>query len=1170
MNSTASNATPLIGQRYLLGQTLGKGGMGVVYLATDKLTGTAVALKQVVVNTQHLNFASRADAEADERIALSKEFQTLASVRHPRIIRVLDYGFDQAQAPFFTMAYLEGATSITNYGRNLPVSAKIELIVQVLEALEYLHRRGILHRDLKPSNILVLPTGEVKVLDFGLALAADQANQVSFAGTVAYAAPELLRGGQPSIASDLYAVGLIAYELLAGYYPFGPLENVRMADLIHRIDSQPLNLSQLPRNSTDVVQPSTVHLMLTDSDDDTTIKSLAEAETDQSLAAFASTTNSLNEMLLAPTNADLRPSAEAKPATEAANNADLSEVVAQLANKKPNLRHSSARAAINDLYRVLALPPRQDQTLRDSFLQAAKPIGREKELQQLQGQLEAARRGHGSLWLVGGESGIGKTRLLEELAIRALVSNVLVLRGEMIAEDGGEFYLWRAPLRRLAITGGIAEAELATLRGIVPDLATLSNFDAAGLPSQHGMASPEAIEKAIVQVFSSQKQPILLLLEDLHWAEESLKPLHKLAKLAATCPLLVVGSYRNDERPELATAIAGSQNLTLARFSRGQIAELSTAMIGERPAATDIVNLLEAETEGNAFFLVETLRALAEDLGSLDQIGVATLPARIIAGGVQQIVARRLGRVQQAYLPLLRAAAVFGREMNLPLLAAMSAQPGLDPGIGIEAWLEACASVAVLEASEAKWRFSHDKLREGLLAAFSQEDRIFYYRTVAESIEAITQGENNIRKPYNAQLYQLWGVAQDSLRQFRYSHTQSSDHVRHSRFREAIAHIRIQLDTAQTLDPTDTLALVRDQKAQLFTTLGDAEEALGNYEGARQAYLDALPLMDKDSKRAATLNGLGIIYAHLGQLDQTRHYFEEALRMNRASGALDSVSSSLSNLGVLHYQLGQLDLALDYYQQGLAVAQQVNDEHVISRTLQNLASISLDLGKEAQGRAYAGQALALYQQTDDLQGMASINELLSVIARVNKGYDLAAKYAKESLRIAEQTGDRYLISLACDRLALVCLAQGNLTEAASAAGRALQIATEMGNEENLPLYRYTNARVCLANGDTATAKQHLTAGLQSAHQSGMVSNLLINLLGFAELALAHGNGQECAALLQAILSKNHADYALNSDYIPALRAKLDALALNSTPAPEPLEAYISRYLPPALLPGSGA
>src|SRR5258708_15932860 len=137
----------LINRRYEISEKLGAGGMGSVFRATDRLTRTMVALKRVTAPPKDLSFASKVNRRTDLRVALATEFRTLSSLRHPHIISVLDYGFDDQRQPYFTMEYLEDATPLAADSKNHPFQLRIQMIIAMLPALVYLDRRGILHRD---------------------------------------------------------------------------------------------------------------------------------------------------------------------------------------------------------------------------------------------------------------------------------------------------------------------------------------------------------------------------------------------------------------------------------------------------------------------------------------------------------------------------------------------------------------------------------------------------------------------------------------------------------------------------------------------------------------------------------------------------------------------------------------------------------------------------------------------------------------------------------------------------------------------------------------------------------------------------------------------------------------------------------------------------------------
>jgi len=210
-----------IGRRiahYRLLRPLGRGGMGVVYLAEDLELGREVAIK-------FLN--QRREVRPDDEARFRREARAAASLDHPNIGTIYDVGEHEGLS-FLVMAYYEGTTLAQHLdrssGRRLPIAEAATLAGQLASALAAAHAAGIVHRDLKPENIMVLADGRVKLLDFGLARwvnAAGITEEGIAIGTASYMAPEQLRGARTGPAADLWALGVVVYETLAGRRPFG-------------------------------------------------------------------------------------------------------------------------------------------------------------------------------------------------------------------------------------------------------------------------------------------------------------------------------------------------------------------------------------------------------------------------------------------------------------------------------------------------------------------------------------------------------------------------------------------------------------------------------------------------------------------------------------------------------------------------------------------------------------------------------------------------------------------------------------------------------------------------------------------------------------------------------------------------------------------------------------
>ncbi len=188
--------------------------MGVVFKARDPLIGRLVALKTI---------ALAASQSEDLRERFYREAQAAGGVQHPNIVTVYEMG-EEDGVPFIAMEYLEGESLDAALSKNtqIPLAQKLGYVVQVCRALSYAHQHGIVHRDIKPGNIMVTRDGTVKVVDFGIARMMDTSKTQTgvLLGTLAYMSPQLVKGERADERSDIWAAGVVCYELFAGLKPF--------------------------------------------------------------------------------------------------------------------------------------------------------------------------------------------------------------------------------------------------------------------------------------------------------------------------------------------------------------------------------------------------------------------------------------------------------------------------------------------------------------------------------------------------------------------------------------------------------------------------------------------------------------------------------------------------------------------------------------------------------------------------------------------------------------------------------------------------------------------------------------------------------------------------------------------------------------------------------------
>ncbi len=216
MDNPSISAVPILANRYQLLQTLGSGGMAVVYRAKDLNLERFVAVKIL-----------RPDFSKDEdfRKRFHQEAKSAANLSHPNIVTVHDFGLDGDRL-FIIMEYVPGANlkSLIREKTIIPISEANDLMIQAAAGIGYAHRAGLVHCDVKPHNMLVTPDGRLKVTDFGISRALatiqpDERNAIVW-GSPQYLSPEQSSGEPPSPASDVYSLGIVYYEMVTGRLPF--------------------------------------------------------------------------------------------------------------------------------------------------------------------------------------------------------------------------------------------------------------------------------------------------------------------------------------------------------------------------------------------------------------------------------------------------------------------------------------------------------------------------------------------------------------------------------------------------------------------------------------------------------------------------------------------------------------------------------------------------------------------------------------------------------------------------------------------------------------------------------------------------------------------------------------------------------------------------------------
>ena len=345
-------------------------------------------------------------------------------------------------------------------------------------------------------------------------------------------------------------------------------------------------------------------------------------------------------------------------------------------------------------------------------------------------------------------------------------------------------------------------------------------------------------------------------------------------------------------------------------------------MLGEAGKQPELVNLLQQETEGNTFFIVEVVRTLAEEAGQLDQISRRRLPRTVFAGRMQTVIERRLQRVPAEAYPLLKVAAVAGRQIDVKLLR------NIDLKINVEAWLDRCAEASVLEVQQGWWRFAHDKLREGVLLKLPADEQKRLHRQVAETIEQVYATDLS---PFYPRLAYHWSqvVADEHpdpvlvSKAIDYLQKAGEQAVRSSANQEAVRFFNEAIDLLKTKPDTSSERIQQELTLQV---------ALGNPLIATKGY--ASPEVEQAYTRAREL---------VQQVGESPQLFP-----------------MLYGVWVFHYAGTKLQTARDLAEQFLSLAQRQQDPALLLTAHGIMGNSLLSLGEVASAQEHLEQSIPLY------------------------------------------------------------------------------------------------------------------------------------------------------------------------------------------------------------------
>ena len=757
-------------------------------------------------------------------------------------------------------------------------------------------------------------------------------------------------------------------------------------------------------------------------------------------------------------------------------------------------------------------------------------VGRQEELTRVMNCCAAARQGQAHVVLVTGEPGIGKTRLLDEIAMRAAHDGAVVLRGGASEAEGMPPYLpflealgryiQETPVDQLRTQVAATSPLLAS---ILPELLThLGEFPVSlPLPTEQArFRLYEAIGTFLQTIgFSSV---LVLLFDDLHWADTaSLDLLCHVVRRQPEAHVLIVGAYRDSElerNPALRRTMADLSRrrilteVAVKPLSHQEIEALATSLLG-CPLSPAVSSLLYVQSEGNPFFAEELLHGWMEAGALIQQheqsIAIAPLEQMLppsIVGALRQ----RFERLSTELIDDLRVAAIIGRTFDSSLLAAVRQQ---ELEVVEEHMLEAARAHLVYADQLDRFTFSHDKIRECLYAEVSVSRCRRLHGLIGHLLEERSGQEEPIHQVYQlAELAFHFAHSDDRARGIDYSQRAAAQALQAFAVEEALSHYR----TALTLLQPDNrrygeLLLTVGEVALLAGKEGEAEHLYEAAQGWFASGKDREPL-------ARAAHGLGQAYWRQDKRAEARAAFEQAIALlaNQHCTELVKVLADVSVL--LTVYLGQQEEGMAYAQQALELAQALGDVELETRiqrmVASNLASLrSNDLCPALQ---FVEQVLAQTESNGDLAEAAECCFNLAVahywMAEITRSHAASA----HRLALAERCRQPHHLRTAYSWQVLLFASQGKWTEAERVIALAQPIVDALSDPVPAAFLRQFCGFLAYQREDYLVAECELQdAQLDQSFQSGLGDLMFyLGLLGLVQATM--GKAQEARAYLARV------------------------------------------------------
>jgi Nif-specific regulatory protein len=955
----------------------------LVYRVFDAADGRDEAIK---ILRQELS-------EPQQRLRFEAEFETLASLEHPNIIKVFDYGLVQDRFPYFTMEYLHGKR-ISEYFDGKNWIALYDVVLQIASALHYIHRQGIIHLDLKPSNIFVDENGRAKLMDFGLAIASRQVLDRQIRGTLQYMAPEVLRQDRVDSRADLYALGMTLYETVTGALPgYGkaPIDVIRM-----HLDEE--------------VRPP----------------------------------SSINPNVPRP----------------------LEEIILRLLEKDPRHRYASAAALLHAVAEASGhSAPASELLIGRGELFAAPLIGRAGEVNQLMSLIAQARDDFGGGVIVAGAEGVGKSRIVRDVTLRAQL-------------DGARVFSGRCPINRKTIYAPFFDIFRQLVTAVNPDADASAEIrrilrpvtGAAGVDAR----SPQTGEKyrlynRIVQSMQdiygflsagsdNSGTPLIIIIEDLQWADPSTADLFTfLVGEAKHNKLLVIGTYTIEQTPESHDAPSNALAFWEQKAKEGGFVLIRVDALTE-PLVREHVESLLGDAVNDEFVrwmfwessgVPLNIRRIFDYLIAHDYlqwkpggwtVDMGRVRALRIPGGAAAILMEKVEALDEDECTLLQTAAVLGEMCDVGLLTKVS---DFTPERTYEL-LRRVVHLGLLDESSSGSviKFPQIHLRDALYNGMTDRRRSELHERVGTALEPLLEAGSS---QLIGQVAYHFARANEPAKGIRYAIEAGDSATRTLAHAEATEFYRTAFELLDLAGADETQKTeVREKLADAYFRDNDLRSAMQAYQFLLKSIQSRIADDQPNGDLARVMKKIGRLLNNRGEHESALSYFQNALEIYEKLGEKLCVAEMLNRIAGIYREKDNTELAIETAERARRMLEDDEPSVIYGYIKNTLALIEYGLGNWQRSKQILLDVYCIGDvvKSDQLKKKALTN-LGNTLWKLGD-WDTALEYQRKNMEISEAEGDLWNLITAYNNIGVIEFGRGNFHRAAEFFERSARIDQKIG------------------------------------------------------------------------------------------------------------------------------